>query len=236
MSAPSLSPSPVLPPSRRAVLQEVLGVFLAATVLVAILYRLRSIPFVESNIAVVAAVAFLYLPALLLWRRGFELEDYGLRFRPLGKGVGLWLLATLLILPVFGVVYDQFVNKLCPQLLAKMVVCPTPMAKTLRLPPKLPLLIVSQVLVVALPEEFFFRGYIQQRLGEVMSGWHAWLLSAALFALGHYLVTFHPASLLVFFPGLLFGILRHLSGSVLAGSLFHATCNVVMEVLHRSLG
>ncbi len=210
--------------------------FFGATALVSILYRLRSIPFVESNIAVAAAVAFLYLPALLLWRRGFELEDYGLRVRPLGKGVGLWIVASLLVLPAFGIVYDLFVNKLCPQLLSQLVVCPTPIAKTLRLPPKLPLLIVSQVLVVALPEEFFFRGYMQQRLGEVMAGWRAWLLSAALFALGHYLVTFHPASLLVFFPGLLFGVLRIVSGSVLAGVLFHATCNVVMEVLHRSLG
>ena len=57
----------------------------------------------------------------------------------------------------------------------------------------------------------------------------AWLFAAVLFALGHYLVTFHPASLLVFFPGLLFGILRGWSGSVLAGTLFHATCNLVME-------
>lgn len=237
MSAPHLSQRPAPPVATfRTVLWEVLGVFLVATLLVSILYRLRGIPLIESNIAVVAAVAFLYLPALLLWRRGFELEDYGLRFRPIGRGIGLWLGASVLILPAFGVFYELFVNKLCPQLLAKLVVCPTPIAKTLRLPPKLSLLIVSQVLVVALPEEFFFRGYMQQRLGEVMSVTRAWLWSAALFALGHYLVTFHPASLLVFFPGLLFGILRRLSGSVLAGTLFHATCNVVMEVLHRSLG
>jgi len=234
-SPPSASPVP-LAALRRVVAKEVGLVFAGATLLVSVLYRLRGIPFVESNIAVVAAVAFLYLPALLLWRRGHELEDYGLRFRPIGLGLLLWMALTVLVLPPFGFFYDLFVNRLCPQLLMKIVVCPTPIAKTLRLPPQLPLLILSQVLVVALPEEFFFRGYIQQRIGEVMTARRAWLVQAALFALGHYLVTFHPASLLVFFPGLLFGVLRILSGSVLAGTLFHATCNLVMEILHRSLG
>jgi membrane protease YdiL (CAAX protease family) len=229
-------PQEIQPASRRAVFREIGLLFLGATGLVSLLYRLRSIPFVESNIAVVAAVAFLYLPALILWRRNHELEDYGLRFRPIGRGLLLWLLATALILPPFGFCYDLFVNVYCQKFLMKLVVCPTPIAKNLRLPPQLPLLILSQVLVVALPEEFFFRGYLQQRLGEVMSARRAWLWQAVLFALGHYLVTFHPASLLVFFPGLLFGLLRTLSGSLLAGTLFHATCNLVMEILHRSLG
>lgn len=221
---------------KRGVVREVLLLFASATALVSLLYRLRGIPLVESNIAVVAALAFLYLPALLLWRRGRELEDYGLRFRPLSRGVLLWLLFSVVVLVPFGFVYDYFVNHFCVPYLGKVVVCPTPIARMLRLPPKLALLVLSQVLVVALPEEFFFRGYVQQRLGEVMSPARAWLLQSLLFALGHYLVTFHPASLLVFFPGLLFGILRRLSGSVLAGTLFHATCNLVMEILHRSLG
>jgi len=226
----------IQPASRRAVFREIGLLFLGATGLVSLLYRLRSIPFIESNIAVVAAVAFLYLPALLLWRRNHELEDYGLHFRPIGRGLLLWLLATVLILLPFGFCYDLFVNVYCQKYLMKQVVCPTPIAKNLRLPPQLPLLILSQVLVVALPEEFFFRGYLQQRLGEVMTAQRAWLWQAILFALGHYLVTFHPASLLVFFPGLLFGLLRIVSGSLLAGTLFHATCNLVMEILHRSLG
>lgn len=220
----------------QSVLREVLSLFLAATVLVSILYRLRSIPFVESNIAVAAALAFLYLPAFLLWRRGRELDDYGLRFHPIPRGVLLWLLFSVVVLVPFGFGYDYFVNHFCQKFIGKVVVCPTPIARALRLPSQLPLVVLSQVLVVALPEEFFFRGYVQQRLAEVMPLPRAWLLQSVLFALGHYLVTFHPASLLVFFPGLLFGILRRLSGSVLAGTLFHATCNLVMEILHRSLG
>ena len=47
-------------------------------------------------------------------------------------------------------------------------------------------------------------------------------------------MTFDPASLAVFFPGLLFGLLQRRTGSVLAGTLFHASCNVLIDVLHRS--
>ena len=60
------------------------------------------------------------------------------------------------------------------------------------------------------------------------------MIVGVLFALGHFLVTFDPASLAVFFPGLLFGLLQRRTGSVLAGTLFHASCNVLIDVLHRS--
>ena len=52
---------------KRTVVLEVLLLFLFATALVSVLHRLRGNPLVENNIAVVAALAFLYLPALLLW-------------------------------------------------------------------------------------------------------------------------------------------------------------------------
>jgi hypothetical protein len=131
-SSPPSSVSPVSAASRRAIFREVGLLFLGATVLVSVLYRLRSIPLVESNIAVVAAVAFLYLPALLLWRRGHELEDFGLRFRPIGRSLLLWIALTMLVLPPFGYCYELFVHRLCPQYLMKLVVCPTPIAKTLQ--------------------------------------------------------------------------------------------------------
>ena len=45
-----------------------------------------------------------------------------------------------------------------------------------------------------------------------------------------------PAALAVFFPGLLFGLLRMHTGSILAGTLFHASCNLLIDILHRSVG
>ncbi|MBU4484665.1 CPBP family intramembrane metalloprotease, partial [bacterium] len=37
--------------------------------------------------------------------------------------------------------------------------------------------------------------------------------------------SFHPMVVLTFFPGLLFGILKEKTGSLLAPILFHAICN-----------
>ncbi|HMU41434.1 MAG TPA: type II CAAX endopeptidase family protein [Pseudomonadota bacterium] len=227
------------PPSSsllKTTLREVLSLFALTTGLLSILYRFRAFPVVDEYLAVVAALLFLYLPAWFLWKRGHELEDYGLRFRPIGKSLLLWVLFSVVVLVPFGFAYDSFVQTVCPKFLLKWIQCPTPFARSLRLPPKFLLLVLSQVLVVALPEEFFFRGFVQKRLAQTLSPSQSILLQSALFALGHYLVTWNPASLLVFFPGLLFGLLRHLSQTILPGTLFHATCNLTMELLKRSVG
>ncbi len=113
----------------------------------------------------------------------------------------------------------------------------------LRWPERFPLHVLDQLLVVALPEEFFYRGYLQQRLesqlgqGRPILGiraGRAFLLTQLLFALGH-LVEPYPWRLAVFFPALLFGWLRKRSGTLLSGVLYHATCNLLVLVLEASI-
>ncbi len=231
-------------PGDRPVRDSLLG-FAAVTAAVSLLYRLRGVALIERNLAVIAAVLFLYLPALLLWRGGRDLEQYGLRASPLRRGLLAFGFAGLLVLPAFGFGYWAYVAHYCLPIAdtlrrwvgaAALWHCPPRLPPALRLPPELPMAVLSQLLVVALPEEFFFRGFVQGRLQEALSPRRALLYTALLFALGHYLVTFDPAALSVFFPGLLFGLLRLWTGSVLAGTLFHATCNLFMETLRRSLG
>jgi membrane protease YdiL (CAAX protease family) len=185
---------------------------------------------------VVAAVLFLYVPAMLLWRRQLDLDEYGLRLLPALRGVALWLGGLVVVLPLFGLGYYVYMRHICPHLPRALFWCPPRLPPTLRWPPQPLLAIASQLIVVALPEEFFFRGYMQGRLREVVSAPAALVATAAVFALGHFLVTFEPAALAVFFPGLLFGLLRAATGSILAGTLFHASCNLYIDVLHRSLG
>ncbi len=235
---PPPAPSPAAAPRRqpRQVVTEALLAFVGVTVAVSGLYRLRSVGFVDRNLAVVAAVLFLYVPAMLLWRQRLDLEQYGLRLVPLRRGLLVWLVTAAVVLPLFAVGYYLYMRKLCPHLPRRLVWCPPPLPVTLRWPPQPLLTVISQLIVVALPEEFFFRGFIQGRLREVFSGRTALLGTAALFALGHFLVTFEPAALAVFFPGLLFGLMRAATGSILAGTLFHASCNLLIDVLHRSIG
>ena len=135
--------------------------------------------------------------------------------------------------------YVGFIS-LLPHLPGQLVQLLTPYMGTPRFAPRLPdrflEWVIDQTFVVALPEEFFFRGYLQGRLSQVLPFAVNLPLSAAVFALGHLLVTSDPGTLAVFFPGLLFGLLRQYSGSVLAGTLFHALCNLLIDILHRSLG
>ena len=100
----------------------------------------------------------------------------------------------------------------------------------------------AQLLIVALPEEAFYRGYLQTRLDDA---WPArarifgatlgpsLLATSAVFALGHYATIPDPARLAVFFPSLVFGWLRARTGGVGAPALFHALCNLFSESLMR---
>jgi uncharacterized protein len=231
-------PSQKSPASLRAATRwlwpEVLAAFAVVTAAVSVLYRLRGIGFVDRNLAVIAAVLFLYVPATLLWRRKLDLDQYGLRLSPVGQSLLLYALSAVVVFPLFSASYFFFMRHVCPHLPRVLMWCPPHINPTLRWPPQPLMVVLSQLLVVALPEEFFFRGYLQTRLSERLTFPVAWLLTGVLFALGHFLVTFDPASLAVFFPGLLFGLLQRRTGSVLAGTLFHASCNVLIDVLHRS--
>ncbi len=105
--------------------------------------------------------------------------------------------------------------------------------------------VVGQLVIIALPEEAFYRGYLQSRLDDV---WPArWrlagaeigpsiLVASAIFALGHVATIHAPARLAVFFPALLFGWLRARTGGVGASLAYHALCNVFSEALGRGYG
>ncbi len=105
----------------------------------------------------------------------------------------------------------------------------------------------GQLVIIALPEEAFYRGYVQSRLEAAMGpsfrvrlfGADASLaivVTSALFAAGHLATIHSPVRLAVFFPSLLFGWLRARTKGIGAGVLFHAMCNVFSEVLGKSYG
>lgn len=104
---------------------------------------------------------------------------------------------------------------------------------------------LGQLVVVALPEEAFFRGYLQTALDrawdrriEILGAkiGPALLVSSALFALGHLATIPHPARLAVFFPSLVFGWMRARTGGIGAGVAFHAMCNLLSDGLARGSG
>ena len=104
---------------------------------------------------------------------------------------------------------------------------------------------LGQLFVIALPEEAFYRGYLQSSLD---AAWRprirllgapigpSLLVTSALFALGHLATELHPNRLSVFFPALLFGWLRARTGGIGASVLLHAFSNLFAAYLAHSYG
>lgn len=94
-------------------------------------------------------------------------------------------------------------------------------------------LIVVHLLLIAVPEEVFFRGYLQEKIGNNLRGI---LLVSLLFAMGHIVTRClfaecngggYAQALLTFFPSIVMGYVYLISGTLWANILFHFLANVV---------
>ncbi len=201
-----------------------------------------------------AAVLFVLAPDLRLRRRGEDWDEYGL---PLGlrdpaarrawlRGAGAGLRSSAVVLPTFALVFAAYawlLPHLAPGLAHAVAPYLRPGRLTLRFPDGFPLQIVLQLLAVALPEELFYRGWMQTSwarsapergvtvLGARLGAGFLW--TQALFAAGH-LVRLQPWRLGTFLPGLWFGWLRARTGGVVAGVVAHALSNLLLLVLEAS--
>lgn len=95
--------------------------------------------------------------------------------------------------------------------------------------------LLTHVIGVALPEETFFRGYVQPQLAYLLPPRHrvggvplgaAAVLACAAFALGHFIGEWDPTRLLPFFPGLLFAWQRNRRASLVGCIALHTACNL----------
>jgi membrane protease YdiL (CAAX protease family) len=103
----------------------------------------------------------------------------------------------------------------------------------------------NELLMIALPEEAFYRGYLQTAVDDELParrrilganvGWSL-LIVSVIFALGHLLTRLDPNRLAVFFPSLVFGWLRVRSGGIGAPTTFHALCNLFAWFLAQGYG
>jgi membrane protease YdiL (CAAX protease family) len=150
------------------------------------------------------------LPAWAVATNRVSPRDAGLAIEAWTRGWGWLLISALAILVPFAVL------KRAGVLPGSAGGGPLTMAEAL-----------LHLLLVVLPEEIFFRGYVQGRLGSGRSGrWLRILLTAALFALAHVVVDAGWIRAAVFFPGVVMSWLRERTGGLLAPAGFHWLANL----------
>ncbi len=208
-----------------------------------------------GNLAGVAAFLFIVLPDRRLEQRGERWSDVGLpwwglrdarTWRAWGRGAVVAALVCAAVFPAFTLGFELYAE-LLPRL-------PRPLSSALapyqgvprfafRLPRGFALQAAVQLLVVALPEELLYRGWMQTTwarsdpsrqvriLGARLGAGFLW--TQVLFAAGH-LVVLEPWRLGTFFPGLLFGWLRERTGDLAAPVLVHAASNLFISALEAS--
>jgi membrane protease YdiL (CAAX protease family) len=237
---------------QRTSLAEPLLAFTTAIAVAAGLFWVGgSVRFVQQIMHGVIACMFLVVPqiAARLSGRAFDDRAAGIKLRPIAPGLRVLGLALLVTWPAFILGFFVYYGALCPSFAILHVLAPICShwrglaGMHLHLPEGFLVLALSQILVVAVPEEVFFRGYLMSRFEDrfparrqlwgAVVGWPL-VITSLLFALGHVLVDFQPARLAVFFPALAFGWMRSRSGSVAPGAMFHALCNLLSEVMHES--
>jgi len=240
------------PPAPTDARNEALAVFGGVTVLCASLYWIgMAVPFIKANLGGFFALAFLAVPVWLLDKRREPLARYGIDWRPLGRGLLWGVGTTVALLGLFMVVYVWYFGAVCgdgADLLGPLGRrcdrwCGGLGHLTLTLPDGFWMAALSQLVVVAIPEEVFYRGYLMGRLDQAWParrhlwgaplGW-ALVVQALLFGFGHFLVDWNPLRLAVAIPALLFGLVRSWSGSILAPVIFHVSANLLMTVVDRS--
>jgi membrane protease YdiL (CAAX protease family) len=209
-------------------------------------------------------VVFLGVPMAFAERRNEDLRDYGFHAAPIARGLAFAGAAVVVIVPLFALGFFAFYEIAChSELLSHLAphqMCShygglaglhlpaftlfEPGTAGLRGAPPAPALSLEwclvQWLVVGLPEELFFRGFLLAKLEQrfpprrrILGGGVglALVLSATAFALIHLPRESDPRALATFFPGLLFGWMRSATGSILASTVTHGCSNILVRIL-----
>lgn len=208
-------------------------------------------------------VLFMWAPVWVMRRRGDDPDRFPLALPTPWEDRAIWarsareaaVVIALITVP-FVAAYHVWQTGIFPEILRELCSFKVPgacvearraatFAPMWRLPDQPARLVFYHLFFVAIPEEMFYRGYMQSRLDDLWAPrWEifgarlgpGWLLTCLVFAAGHSLVIFQWWHFAIFFPALVFGWLRARTGHILAGAFFHAWCNVLVAFLDAAWG
>lgn len=211
---------------------ELLIITVALLFVSRVLFSFHNVPWVRQSISAIVAVSFLYVPVLVLWLRGRHIDFLDRNLKSFLRSILVFLIASLIIFPPFLVLAHYWQIIVFGRQGFHAAPFPAFLNTTL-----------FQLLLIALPEEFYFRGYFQSTIDRIFRGRRRFLgvqvgwgfvITAAVFAVAHTIISYQWWHFSIFFPALLFGYLRLRTGSITAPILFHAASNVLMDWFTRS--
>lgn len=245
----------VVKESRGRILGEVTLLWLLTLLAISGVVALVRFGGAPELLLIAVPVLFMYAPVWSCQLRGADPWDYPMALPDLPwKAPGAWGRAfawglgfSAVIAVPFVLGYHVWQIHLVPEveeLLHVRLYAGTPSFRWVW-PSELPLWLPYHLFFVAIPEEMFYRGYLQTRLDEVWPPrWRllgtmvgpGLLVTCVVFAFGHSIVWYQWWHVFIIVPSLAFGWLRARTGGILAGAVFHAWCNVTVAVLDTLYG
>ncbi|MBI2346743.1 MAG: CPBP family intramembrane metalloprotease [Deltaproteobacteria bacterium] len=211
-------------PRRTSVLEP----FIATVILIGLTRVLTRLPlFADSQLLIFAALG-IYGPIALALLRRRPIPTFERTWRELGRGIGWFGMASLAVFPAYGLAAHLWQTRMIGQHWIGWATIPSAG------------MILTQCFFIALPEEFFFRGYVQPILEDAWkTRWRTlgaslgpgWIITCLVFAFAHSVVAYRWWHFAIFFPSLVFGYLRARTGGIVAPTLFHATANLFTDWL-----
>lgn len=203
--------------------------------LLLISYQIKSFSEILYNIAVFLIILFqITIPAKIINKYNENIDDYNIHahglenifnnknyfinYSKISKEILYLCLIIAIFFPAYFLLYIKYYN----------------LNFKLAFPPSWPLEIISQIFVVAMPEEIFYRGFLQNALLKRFSIYKSILITNVFFALSHLFIEINIMRILTFFPGLVFSWLAYKNKSLLSAILFHALCNLLGQFLWYS--
>lgn len=232
---------------KHSILIEVLVLWLVVNLLIRITKTAYEVLGAPEVVLVLVPILFMYGPVLACKLRGDDSHRYPITL-PSFKETGVWrdVLKYNAILvgvttPPFLILYHLWHTRV----LGFTFTGQMPEGMLYEQIWTVVTIIGFHIFFVGIPEEFFYRGYLQTRLDQLweprrrlfgaMVG-PGLVVTCLIFAFGHSIVEFQWWHFAIFVPSLAFGWLRAKTSDVMAGAFFHAWCNIMATVLEKLYG
>lgn len=213
-------------------LKKTLWIWLGVILCLHVLSRLGAmVPDLQTVFVLMNAALLMYTPLLLNWKNQKRIAYLDWRWSQVVRDLLLYIVVSLMVFFPYALGAHFYETLLFGKSWQGLKLA------------GFWLYFFNQIVLVALPEEIFFRGFMEDALTQALPpkskflgapfGW-AMVVNGLIFAFSHSLIAFQWWHFSIFFPSLLFSWLRQKTKTIWVAALFHASCNCVAWLIINS--